>query len=224
MEYPDPTSAETSHRPNRSSEPKLPWPQLLRTGRVFQNATDAMKEVLGDGMDPTDIFSPVPSFSRNEWARTTRAFIDSNRLVQPRQPGQASRVSADRACWFLFDWVEKTKMRRREAERHRKSAFFSQESDPASAGQVFDKQESLDQLYCKDIVILLTCILGFQSVVELRQLTEVSVHLVLLASLLHRLFYAPPAGFSFEVFRKEAMDLLEVIGRRFDVGFDGRKA
>ena len=196
------------------SEVPLPWLQLRMTGREFQDAIEEMRGVFDEHVDPANVFATPPAIKKSAWARETRAFIDSNRLAQPKRPGQASHVSADRACRFLFNWVEQAKTRRRDAERQRQSNFFAQGGDPSA---------SLNQLYCKDIVILLTCILGLQNAAELRRLTEVGAFFVLLSSLLHRLFYAPPAGFSFEVFREEAMGLLETIGRRFDVEFDDRK-
>lgn len=222
MEHPHFVSTETAPQRGRHREPQLPWPQLSMTGKAFGDAVKEMEAVLGNNEDPMFSLTAMPSLRRNSWAKTTREFIDSNRFARPKRPGQKSHVSANRACRFLFDWVEQTKISRQEAERQRQSALFFSAADASSPEPTgtLNPQASLHQLYCRDILILLTCILGFESTADLRQLTGVSAYMVLLASLLHRLFYAPPGGISFEVFREEVMGLLEEIGRQFGVEFD----
>lgn len=226
MENPSSAPTEIDRPQDPRDKAKLPWPQLRMTGSAFQEAADEMEMVLGvsDGVNAD--FSMPTSFVRGGWARTTREFISTHRLTSPRRPGQINHVSTDRACRLLFDWVRETKIRRRDAEQQRVVAYFATaaQSLPTGNAHSLGKQESLNQLHCKDILILLTCIFGFQDVAELKRLAHVAPYLVLLASLLHRLFYAPPEKFSFESFRAEANELLGAIGQHFNIELDGRRA
>lgn len=225
MENPPSSAAKIDRTQDPIGKAKLPWPQLRLTGSVFQEAADEMEMVLGKSDGAGDTFAMSTSFVRGGWARTTREFIDANRLTGPRRPGLVNHVSADRACRLLFDWVEKTKIRRRDAEQQRVTAYFDALGQSLPAGETADpprEQTSLNQLHCKDILILLTCIFGFQDAAEVRRLTHTAPHLVLLASLLHRLFYAHADSFHFESFRAEASELLADMGQYFGVEFERR--
>ncbi|MBI2638513.1 hypothetical protein HYW83_02890 [Candidatus Peregrinibacteria bacterium] len=196
------------------AKPTLPWPQLLITGREFDDAADQLRSVL----TPQEDNFPLRRTGTG-WAAETRQFLAANRIAPQRRPGEIVSINPERACQLLYNWVREAKTRRGAAEMQRLEKRANEELSGTAEGN--GSAQSLDQLYCKDIVLLLTAIFGLEDNAELNLLRHAPAQLLLLASLLHELYFEKPLStVSYDDFREQALLLLSTIGELFDVKFD----